>query len=168
MSANDLRASDRCLALIAKEEGGYQLKAMRCFAGKWTNGLGHLMGLPDGAPQPPPITMAQAVAQFRLDIRRFEDVVNKVVAVPLAQHEFDALVSFTFNVGAGALAASTLLKYLNAGRRDEAAEQFLVWSRYTNPKTGRKETSPTLLGRRRRERLMFLGEGVLEPPPDAA
>ena len=165
MSANDLRASQHAVDFIAKEEGCV-LTPYRDFAGKWTVGVGHLLG---GSGPHARITKAEAQDLLRFDVRRFEDTINRIVAVPLEQHEFDALVSFTFNVGAGAFASSTLLKMLNAGRRDEAAEQFLVWCKYTDPATGKKLTSATLLGRRRRERLMFLGEGgVDEPPPSAA
>jgi lysozyme len=50
-----------------------------------------------------------------------------MVKAPLTQGQFDALVDFTFNLGAGRLASSTLLKSLNAGRYDDAAEQLLRW-----------------------------------------
>jgi lysozyme len=49
------------------------------------------------------------------------------VKAPLTQGQFDALVDFCFNLGAGRLTASTLLKCVNAGRYDDAVEQLLLW-----------------------------------------
>jgi lysozyme len=56
-----------------------------------------------------------------------EGVVSRAVRVALTQGQFDALVDFTYNLGGGRLAASTLLRDLNAGQYDAAAEQLLVW-----------------------------------------
>jgi lysozyme len=61
------------------------------------------------------------------DVREAEQAVLSMVKVPLTQGQFDALVDFCFNLGAGKLAESTLLKDLNAGRYDAAQEQLLRW-----------------------------------------
>jgi lysozyme len=61
------------------------------------------------------------------DVRTAEQAVQRLVKVPLTQGQFDALVDFCFNLGAGRLAASTLLKVLNGGRYEDAAEQLLRW-----------------------------------------
>ncbi len=66
-------------------------------------------------------------------------------------------MSLAYNVGAAAVAGSTLVRRLNAGRIDDAADQFLQCSKVLNPKTGMLETSPGLMARRRAERAMFLG-----------
>ena len=71
-------------------------------------------------------TDAQIEAAFAKDLERFETVVNKV-AVPLEQHQFDALVSFAYNVGAGAFLTSTLKRLLDAGDISGAAAQFDRW-----------------------------------------
>ena len=60
-------------------------------------------------------------------MRDAEQAVERLVKVPLTQGQFDALVDFCFNLGAGRLASSTLLKALNGGRYEAAAEQLLRW-----------------------------------------
>ncbi len=61
------------------------------------------------------------------DVVAAERAVARLVKVELTQGQFDALVNFCFNLGAGRLASSTLLRCLNAGRYDAAAEQLLLW-----------------------------------------
>ena len=61
------------------------------------------------------------------DIAVAEAAVEHLVKIPLTQGQFDALVDFVFNLGAGRLAASTLLVYLNSGRYTDAAWQLLAW-----------------------------------------
>lgn len=73
------------------------------------------------------ITEAQAVELLRRDVAESEAAVNRLVKVPLRQGQFDALVSFAFNVGAGALGDSTLLRKLNGGDYDGAAAEFDRW-----------------------------------------
>lgn len=73
------------------------------------------------------ITKARAEQLLRQDIARFERCVNEGVLVPLEQHQFDALVSFSYNVGCGAFQASTLLKRLNLGYYNEVPEQMMLW-----------------------------------------
>ena len=69
--------------------------------------------------------------------------------MPLTQHQFDALVSFAYNVGVNALRTSTLRRKLNAGLYDEAADQFLRWNR------GGGRVLAGLTRRRKAERLLF-------------
>lgn len=77
------------------------------------------------------------------------DAVNRLVTVPLTQNPFDALVDFTFNLGERALARSTLLRLLNAGKHDYAAEQFLALDHVNGLMV------PGLLRRRRAEMELF-------------
>ena len=75
------------------------LKAYDDSTGVWTIGYGHTAGVMPGME----ITESQAVEFLQADLKRFEESVNRYVTVPLTQNMFDALVSFTFNLGAGAL-----------------------------------------------------------------
>lgn len=73
------------------------------------------------------ITPGQSAAYLRGDLKTAEDAVNKSVKVSLTQNQYDALVSFVFNVGMRAFTTSTLLKVLNMGNYAEAAAQFNRW-----------------------------------------
>ena len=90
------------LALIKQYEG-CRLAAYKCSAGVWTIGYGHTAGVHSGMT----ITQAQADAYLQQDIAKFEGYVNNPAYVPitanLIQNQFDALVSFAFNLGAGNL-----------------------------------------------------------------
>jgi lysozyme len=116
------------LDLIKHFEGLF-LQAYRCPAGVWTIGYGHTgIRHNDGTVKPGRrITAAQAEELLRLDMSKYEAAVNRLVTVPLAQHEFDALVSFHFNTGA--LGKSTLLRRLNAGAYAEVPHQLRRWTR---------------------------------------
>jgi lysozyme len=96
------------------------------------------------------VTKEQAEALLRKSIVGFERSIKKLVTVPLSQNQYDALVSFTYNVGAGALKRSTLLKKLNSGDYTGAADELL---RFT------KSNGKVLEGlekRRQKERTLFL------------
>lgn len=77
----------------------------------WTIGYGHTGGVRKGQV----ISVSDAEQLLSMDLERFERAVSRLITVALAQNEFDALVSFAFNVGIGALEDSTLRKRLNAG-----------------------------------------------------
>jgi len=96
------------------------------------------------------ITPAQAESYLKSDIKRFEDYVKTYVKVDVTQQEFDALVSFTYNLGPGNLQSSTLRKKINAKDYLAAADQFLAWN-----KAGGK-VLPGLTKRRAREKQLFL------------
>jgi lysozyme len=91
-------------------------------------------------------TMQQVEDAFADDIQWAEDAVNRYVTVPLEQHQFDALVSFVFNIGETQFRRSTLLKTLNTGDYAEAAICFDMWHK---PKE--------IIGRRDSEREQFRG-----------
>jgi lysozyme len=114
------------LDLIKRSEG-FRAQVYKDVAGVPTIGYGHKLlnyqSFPDG------IDEAFASEILRSDVHDAEHAVNWQVKVPLTQGQFDALVDFVFNLGAGRLAASTLLKDLNAGRYDLAAGQLLRWDR---------------------------------------
>lgn len=139
-----MQISKAGLDLIKQFEGLY-LKAYRCPAGVPTIGYGHTAGVAMGQT----ITQQQADDYLRRDVRQFERAVERLVKVPLTQGQFDALVSFAFNLGEGALAQSTLLRLLNAGDYAGAAAQFDRW----NKAGGR--VLPGLVRRRAAERALF-------------
>lgn len=93
---------------------------------------------------------------MKQDVGIAEDAINAAVLVPLSQPQFDALVSFTFNVGTHAFKTSTLLKLLNARDYDGSAKEFARWT-----KGGGKEL-PVLVARRKRERALFESEPAPE------
>jgi lysozyme len=107
---------------------GVSFNAYVCPAGVLTIGYGHTG--PDVKPGQH-IEGQKAEILLRKDLQRFEDAVSKYVKVPLNQHQFDALVSFAFNVGEGALADSTLLKRLNAKEDPNtvAKEELIRWNK---------------------------------------
>ncbi|MFG6076976.1 lysozyme [Erwinia sp. OPT-41] len=117
-----MKISNRGIELIKRFEG-LQLTAYRCSAGVLTIGYGHTRGVKPGDT----ITGRQADAYLREDLQVAELVVNTNVRVKMTQGQFDALVSFVFNVGAGNFVRSTLLKKMNAGDYAGAAEQFGRW-----------------------------------------
>jgi lysozyme len=125
MSFNNLTYSTKGLALTAQFEG-CSLSAYQDQVGVWTIGYGHTG--PDVKPGLT-ITGAQAQALLAQDVSRAEACVNNVVAVKLTQEEFDALVDFVYNLGAGAFRGSTMLRDLNAGDFLGAASQFDRWDR---------------------------------------
>lgn len=75
------------------------------------------------------ITDMECMELLREDVREAEQAINAAVKVPLTQEQFDALVSFVFNVGGGAFKGSTMLKLLNAGEYEKAASQFHRWNK---------------------------------------
>jgi lysozyme len=75
------------------------------------------------------ITQPHADELFEQDLKKFEEIVNREVHVPITQGEFDALVSFSYNVGGAALHSSTLLKDLNSADYAGADAQFQAWDR---------------------------------------
>jgi Phage-related lysozyme (muraminidase) len=117
-----MKTSELGLNLIKHFEG-LRLQAYQCSAGVWTVGYGHTSGVHPGDI----IDEVQAGIFLRNDIAASESTVMRFVTVALSQHQFDALVSFVFNLGSGNFATSTLLRKLNAGDYAVAAEEFPRW-----------------------------------------
>ena len=111
-----------------------------------TIGWGHTSGVHMGMT----CTQAQADQWLQEDVQSSVKAVNAMVKVPLTQQQFDALVDFTFNLGAGNLEHSTLLRLLNAGDYTGAANEFDKWDRAGG------QVLPGLLRRRQAEKDMFL------------
>jgi lysozyme len=133
------------LALIKRFEG-CRLAAYQDSVGVWTIGYGHTHGVKSGMT----ITQEQADNYLRADANTAGADVSRLVKVDINQNQFDALTSFVFNLGAGALAGSTLLKKLNAHDVAGAGNEFLRWTHAGG------EELPGLVKRRTAERALFL------------
>ena len=134
---------------LIKSFEGLRLTAYRDPVGVLTIGYGTTTGVSSGMQ----ITQSQAEAYLKQDLAKFEQAVKDDVTVPLNSSQFDALVSFTYNVGEGALTSSTLLRLLNQGDYQGAANQFARW----NKGDGGAELAG-LTTRRKAEKALFLGQ----------
>lgn len=119
-----MKASPKAYRVIKYYEKCH-LEAYLCPSGIPTIGWGHTgkdvkIGME-------PITQEQADKWLEQDVAEAEAAVNKYVKVPLLQHQFDALVSFVYNVGAGAFAKSTLVKVLNNKSYHAVVPQMKRW-----------------------------------------
>ena len=143
---------------LIKNFEGLRLNAYKDIAGIWTIGYGSTR-YHDGRSIKPGDKLASAALAdvlFNNTLGPYESAVNARVKVPLSQNQFDALVSFTYNEGTGALAASTLLVKLNEKNYAGAAAHFLDWNKVTDPETGKKIICETLVERRKEESRLFL------------
>ena len=121
-------------------------RAYLCPAKVWTIGWGCTEGVTEGMTW----TKEQAEQALRKELIQHENHVKRLVTVELNQNQFDALVSFCYNCGAGNLGKSTLLKRLNAGDLEGAAVAFSQWNK------GGGRVLPGLVKRRQREAVLFL------------
>ena len=130
---------------IALREGR-RLGAYRDTRGILTIGVGHT-----SAAGPPPVTEGMTItldecdAILAGDLATFEIAVNGAVKAPISQNAFDACVSLAFNIGAPGFVGSSVVRQINSGNMQAAADDFLMWDR-----------PPELLGRRKGERAQFL------------
>jgi len=126
-----VNVSKAAIALIKHHEG-VRSRPYRCPANLWTVGVGHLIGngklLPDSYNR---TFSAEEIDEIlKSDLRRFELGVHKMLPnVPLRQHEFDALVSFCFNLGLGCFQRSTLRQALLRGNKKAAMESLVKYCR---------------------------------------
>lgn len=118
-----MQTSDKGIALIKKYEG-FSAVVYRCPAGKLTIGYGHMLKTGEDFTT---ITEYDADGLLRVDVMAAEHAVNALVKVALTQGQFDALVSFVYNLGATHFKNSTLLKRLNEGNYEVAGDNFQKW-----------------------------------------
>lgn len=113
-----------------------------------TIGFGTTGGVKPGDTITPPKALARALT----DIQKFEGALKKCVTVPLAQNEYDAYISLSYNIGSGAFCGSTLVRKLNAGDYPGACQQILAWDKFKGkPLRG-------LTNRRQQEYKLCMGE----------
>ncbi len=118
-----MQISDNCLNLVKQFEG-FEAEAYKCPAGVWTIGYGHTLNVrPNDV-----ITEAQASQLLKEELQSYAAKVAKIVPVA-NQNQFDALVSFAYNLGVSTLASSTLLKKHIAGDYVAAQAEFSRWNK---------------------------------------
>ncbi len=159
-----MKVSKEAIEGIKKDEG-VRTKPYRCPALLWTVGVGHVIDqnhirvkfddrknlpIPDGWDRV--LSMAEVDAILAQDLATFERGVLRLCPSGLTQGRFDALVSFSFNVGLGNLQRSTIRMKHNRGDFEGAAESFMAWT-----KAGGKEL-PGLVKRRKHERALYESE----------
>jgi lysozyme len=137
-----MHISSAGLELLKKSEG-FRDRVYNDVAGFRTIGFGHRLA--PSETYPTSITLAHGEAILSRDLALAESAVDRLVKVALTQGQFDALVDFVFNLGAGRLASSTLHDYLDSARYDDAAWQLLAWDH-----AGSREL-PSLKARREAE-----------------
>jgi len=159
-----VKVSKEAIEGIKKDEG-VRTKPYRCPALLWTVGVGHVID-PNhirvklderkNIPLPPEwdrvLSMAEVDSILAADLATFERGVLRLCPGGLTQGRFDALVSFSFNVGLGNLQRSTIRMKHNRGDFEGAAEGFMAWT-----KAGGKEL-PGLVKRRKHERALYESE----------
>ncbi|HBQ59347.1 MAG TPA: hypothetical protein DD671_06920 [Balneolaceae bacterium] len=136
--------SNEGIDLIKKFEG-LELEAYQCSADVWTIGYGHTQGVEEGMK----IDMEEADKLLRQDLDQFEKFVNSEVKTQLSQCQFDALVSWTFNLGVGNLRQSTMLKRLNEGDLKAVPSEMKRWNKSAG------KVLDGLVRRREAEALLF-------------
>lgn len=143
-----MEPSQDCVDLIKKFEG-CRLKAYVDSAGIITIGYGHVSSscrLGDS------ITQAQADGYLKSDVNRIAEEISPYITVPVTQNQFDACVSFAYNVGPGKFRKSTLLAKINGGSPLAAADEFSQWTKAAG------KALAGLVKRREAERELFLKE----------
>lgn len=144
---------------LVKRFEGLRKQAYRCPAGVWTIGYGHTHGVkPDMD-----VTEERAEELLQQDLVEAGEQVERLVRVPLTDHQFSALASFVFNVGAGNLESSTLLRRLNTGDYDAVPSELAKWVKATDPKTGKKIALAGLVKRRAVEGELWLKSDSDDP-----
>lgn len=157
-----MQPSEAVVAFIASFEG-FRARPYKDSAGVWTQGYGHTKGVKGTSPI---CTRNRAMQWMTQDVREAADQVDywwnrrrREKGLPgnqLEQHRFDALVSFTYNLGIGNLLSSTLFRKLVQDPSDkEAPKEFLRWDKARNPATGNLAVLPGLRGRRRAEMTLY-------------
>src|SRR5271165_4679552 len=147
-----LSVSRSAVELIKAFEG-FRAKAARLDDGRWTIGYGHTLTAREGAE----VTEPDAEALLLYDLIPIAHAVNELIFAPLNQNQFDALVSFVFNIGVRSFRGSPTLRRLNEGRPLEAALAMELWRKADLE--GERIVVDALVRRRAAEKALFLRIG---------
>lgn len=133
--------------ILIEREGGLILKAYRDSEGYWTIGGGHLLSLDKNADFSSLVwSYEHAEEVFVQDITKYERAIDHVLRVPITQAQRDALISFGHNIGEAGVMNSEVIKQINAGDLEAAAEAFDNW-----------HTPTSIISRRNAEKAQFMG-----------
>lgn len=146
-----VKAFEGCL----KPVGGGKFTTYICPAGVLTLGYGHTNANGRRIKSGDVWTQGECDAALREDLTVAERAVRRRIRVDLTQHQFEALVSFTFNLGEGSLSRSSLLRMVNAKDFDGAADAFGAWNKAKDPQTGELRELKGLTRRRAAEAALF-------------
>ena len=153
--------SNSGINVVKKFEGLHKIQddgtiaAYRCPAGKWTIGYGHTKGVKSGMR----VTEEEAEQFLHEDLEDAGNVVRRYVKVPLTQTQYDALVSFIFNLGSENFRKSTLLKKLNVGKYEDVPAEIYRWNKARVD--GELRVLPGLTRRRSAEAALFAIDAAL-------
>ncbi len=145
--SKSMNISQEGLSLIKKFEG-CELEAYKCAAGVWTKGYGSTKNVKEGDT----LTQEEADELLLHEMDEYESYIKDNVTSDLDQNQFDALVSWVFNLGPSNLKASTMLKVVNAGDMKEVPAQIKRWNKANG------KTLQGLIRRREAEALLFEGK----------
>jgi len=151
-----MEISDKGLNLIQNFEG-FAERIYKCPADYWTIGFGHrVLSTEMDLYKNKVLSVPEALNLLQIDLKACYSAISKLVLVPLAQGQFDALCSFIFNEGEGKFLNSTMHKMLNRGNYAGASLEFPKWV-YARDKTGKKVVLQGLVKRRLAEQRLFNG-----------
>ena len=119
-----MKVSQECIDLVKFFEG-FESKAYLCPASVWTIGYGRTKNVQEGDM----VNELQAERDLLEELEEFGKQVQNTVKIDLEQNEFDALTSWTYNLGVGNLQSSTLLKKLNSGDKNSVPSEMVRWNK---------------------------------------
>jgi lysozyme len=119
-----MKASQHCIDMIKHFEG-LKLEAYQCVGDVWSVGYGHTKGVIEGDK----ITQDQADQWLLSDLHMVETHMQRMIKVTLNQHQWDALVSWCFNLGCGSLRRSTMLLVINANDLEGVTKELIRWNK---------------------------------------
>lgn len=118
-----MRTSQQGIDLIKHFEG-CKLEAYECSANVWTHGWGHTKHVQEGDK----VTQKEADQNLLYDIQMIETHMTRLIRVELLQHQWDAIVSWCFNLGCGALRRSTMLLVMNSNDLEGVTKELVRWN----------------------------------------
>lgn len=156
--------NDATMTLIESFEG-FEAKWYRDPVGVWTIGYGHTDAAGDpkyASSKTLTLTRPEARELLKRDLKQYADAVTAAVKVPLNANQYGALVSWTYNVGAGAMRGSTLIKKLNAGNYAAVPSELAKWNK------AKGKVLKGLTRRRDAEAALFAQKPASAPKPSPA